>query len=172
MGSVEGGTWLSAGGCGSSWASLAGWVLWPDTELLHHYWGYQHKANASLLNEGSDFKPALVWQFKCPIRETVRGWRKQTPPSSWSSSKTAIPAPFSFACLILSVLVQPITQSQTGQLIIEMQKISMPYIDNVVLWKTKSQLLWLALAQKPHYPRGWLHITMSRKFTDQYKKHS
>lgn len=130
-----------------------------STRQMHLYW-----MKALILNQ--------LWcdSSNVLLERQFRGWRKQTPPSSWSSFKTAIPAPFSFACLILSVLLQPITQSQTGQLIIEMQKIPMPYIDNVVLWQTKSQLLWLA--QKPHYPHGWQHITMSRKFTDQHKKHS
>lgn len=37
------------GGCGSALSRLAGWLLWPDTALLHHCQCYMQQANTSVL---------------------------------------------------------------------------------------------------------------------------
>lgn len=57
-----------------------------------------------------------VWLLKYPIGETdsLGAEDADTPPSSRASFKTTIPAPFSFACIILSVLEKSLTQYQRG----------------------------------------------------------
>lgn len=47
------------GGCGSVLSCLAGWLLWPDTALLHHCQCYMQQANTSVLRRDSDSNRAV-----------------------------------------------------------------------------------------------------------------
>lgn len=97
------------GGCGSALSCLAGWLLWPDTALLHHCQRYMQQTNTSVLRRDSDSNQGVeVSKCMSDKRKNGLGVEEVTPSNRFSFRA---PSPLNCAFLNLFVYVRLITQT-------------------------------------------------------------